>query len=203
MWSNVLANVGGSCSRDTISWLRAGETGRCCAEEEETRLSEDFRASKDDDGVRARSAQELLIDGGRGGDTCLAAFGGDGSLADFFGDISDGWLGCFFGLLKLDTDALIGASGGDAIPPAPPVVILGALFGRSPIPQSISGAATPQMFDFHTMTNSSIPPEEKKFPHFENVAALIGPTWLDIVKRSLPSRRSQTFKVESLEEDNK
>lgn len=123
--------------------------------------------------MRAFSAHELFTDDGALGGEIGRVFGGDGGLLDAFGTSSTG--GRFFGLLKLETEDLMGACGG-AVMPAPPVVIVGALFGRSPIPHSMSGAATPQMLDFHTMTNSSIPPEEKKFPHLENVAALIGPT---------------------------
>lgn len=83
------------------------------------------------------------------------------------------------------------------------VEIVGAVLGLSPMPQSISGAATPQILVFHTMTSSSAPADEKKCPSAENAAALMGPAWDCMVKSKRPSRRSQIFSFESLEDDSR
>lgn len=54
-------------------------------------------------------------------------------------------------------------------------VIVAGVRGRSPILQSMVGAVTPYKLDFQIITNSSAPPEAKKFPSVENSAALTGP----------------------------
>mmetsp|Transcript_19243 Transcript_19243/g.42882 ORF Transcript_19243/g.42882 Transcript_19243/m.42882 type:complete len:225 (+) Transcript_19243:562-1236(+) len=72
----------------------------------------------------------------------------------------------------------------------------------TPCPHSMAGACTPYRLDFHTITIWSTPPEAKKLPSAEKRAQLAGPVCPCRVKSRRPSRRSQSFRVESLEAES-